>query len=181
LIGHRRGWPALLIACAGLAAFTPARAGDAFARAFLAGVDVVTVRVFTRGKWPPTWPDAAHLEARVALRLKETGVPVVDWTHDRRDTSAARLAVKIEVMRQPAHGKVAGVPFCCEVSLERSTKSRAPAPNSHGAGAQGHLTVWAAHDSSFESTDAGPEELFETLDQEIDAFASDWLAAHAPK
>jgi hypothetical protein len=34
---------------------------------------------------------------------------------------------------------------------------------------------------SFEAADAGPEELFETLDEEVDAFASDWLAAHAQK
>jgi hypothetical protein len=67
------------------------------------------------------------------------------------------------------------------VSLERSANSRSPAPDSHGAGAKTRFTVWTAHEVSFEATDAGPEELFETLDQEVDAFASDWLAAHAPK
>jgi hypothetical protein len=181
LIGHCRGWPALLTACVGLGAFTPARAADSLADTSLAGVDVVAVRVFTHGKWPPAWPDAAHLEASVAVRLKETGVPVLDSTRDRRDTNAARLAVRIDVVRPPAHGKVAGVPFRCEVSLERSATSRAVAPHSHGSGAKDRFTVWTAHDVSFEATDAGSEELYETLDQEIDAFASDWLAAHAPK
>jgi hypothetical protein len=181
LIGHCRGWPALLIACVGLGAFTPARAADALAHASLAGVDSVSVRVFTHGKWPPAWPDAAHLEASVAVRLKETGVPVSDWTRDRGDTNAARLAVRIDVLRPPAHRNVAGVPFRCEVSLERRAKSRVLAPDPHGAGATSRFIVWTAHVVSFEAADAGPEELFETLDEEVDAFASDWLAAHAPK
>jgi len=181
LIGHCRGWPALLMACVGLGAFTPARAADPLAHASLAGVDVVAVRVFTHGKWPTAWPDAVHLEARVALRLKESGVPVLDSTRNRRDTSAARLAVKIDVLRPPAHGKVTGLPFRCEMSLERSATSRGVVPHSQGSGAKDRSTVWSAHDESFESADAGPEELYETLDQEVDAFASDWLAAHAAK
>jgi hypothetical protein len=37
------------------------------------------------------------------------------------------------------------------------------------------------YEVAFESPDAGPEELFATLDEEVDAFASAWRAAHAPK
>jgi len=181
LIGPHRGWAALAIACIGLGAAAPARAADADAHAALAGVNAVAVRAFTHGKWPRAWPNAAHLEAKVRLRLRETGVPVTDQVRKRSDAGTARLSVRIDVMRRAARDTIANVPFRCEVSVERGAEPGAAATTARGSGAKRRITVWSAHDVAFEAKEGGPEELFETLDEEVDAFASDWLSAHPRK
>jgi hypothetical protein len=143
-------------------------------RESLVGLRAIAVRVEYQGDIPAAWPDTAALASRLTLRLHESGVAVGSREQVARDPGAPLLLVRLDAIRPTAHGDQAITSFACDVQLEQDVRLARP----RAAGAIRRAVTWSEHQVALESPEAGREELFETLEEQIDAFAHDWLAMH---
>jgi hypothetical protein len=161
-----------------LASFGTTRAALAATsqRASLAGVHGVVVQVVCRGQTPAEWPDSSALASRVTLRLRETGVAARSFGRGARTPGAPLLRARLDAIRPAARGDAPITSFSCDLELEQDVRTLRRGP---AGSAVVRAVTWSAHQLALESPEAGREELFETLDEEVDAFARDWLAAQA--
>jgi hypothetical protein len=143
-------------------------------RQSLVGLRAITVRVEYRGDIPAAWPDTAALATRILLRLHESGVATGARAQVARGPGAPLLLVRLDAIRPTARGGQAITSFACDVQLEQDVRLARP----RSAGTALRAVTWSAHQVALESPEAGREELFETLEEQVDEFAHDWLAAH---